>query len=72
MPTPADLSLLVFPKCLFVFLPGNNVQCDDTTSCPDGNTCCKTKDGSWGCCPLPEVSTELKQVFTPHFPTIPY
>ncbi|XP_063328488.1 granulin a [Pelmatolapia mariae] len=34
---------------------GNNVKCDDTTSCPDGNTCCKTKDGSWGCCPLPEA-----------------
>uniref|UniRef100_A0AAZ1X2Y5 Granulins domain-containing protein n=1 Tax=Oreochromis aureus TaxID=47969 RepID=A0AAZ1X2Y5_OREAU len=55
MPTPADLSLLVFTKCLFVFFPGNNVPCDDTTSCPDGNTCCKTKDGSWGCCPLPEA-----------------
>ncbi|KAM6904810.1 granulin a [Xenentodon cancila] len=32
-----------------------NVTCDQTTSCPDGSTCCKTKDGAWACCPLPEA-----------------
>uniref|UniRef100_A0A3Q3IST8 Granulins domain-containing protein n=1 Tax=Monopterus albus TaxID=43700 RepID=A0A3Q3IST8_MONAL len=24
-------------------------------ACPDGSTCCKTKDGDWACCPLPEA-----------------
>ncbi|XP_047213527.1 progranulin-like [Girardinichthys multiradiatus] len=32
-----------------------NVPCDDTTACPDGNTCCKTKEGGWACCPLPKA-----------------
>ncbi|XP_051796967.1 granulin a isoform X4 [Acanthochromis polyacanthus] len=31
------------------------VPCDDTASCPDGSTCCKTKEGKWACCPLPEA-----------------
>ncbi|NXV81522.1 GRN protein, partial [Atlantisia rogersi] len=30
---------------------GGDVRCDDTTSCPDGNTCCRTSAGTWGCCP---------------------
>ncbi|XP_048059689.1 granulin a isoform X6 [Megalobrama amblycephala] len=33
----------------------SDVPCDDTKSCPDGSTCCKTKDGGWACCPLPEA-----------------
>ncbi|XP_056100164.1 granulin a isoform X2 [Rhinichthys klamathensis goyatoka] len=33
----------------------SDVPCNDTASCPDGTTCCKTKDGGWGCCPLPEA-----------------
>ncbi|XP_015248492.1 PREDICTED: granulins-like isoform X1 [Cyprinodon variegatus] len=32
-----------------------NVTCDGTASCPDGTTCCKTKEGGWACCPLPEA-----------------
>ncbi|KAG7238879.1 hypothetical protein INR49_030426, partial [Caranx melampygus] len=32
-----------------------NVSCDSTTSCPDGSTCCKTKDDKWACCPLPQA-----------------
>ncbi|XP_028268541.1 granulin a [Parambassis ranga] len=35
--------------------PGNDVPCDETVSCPDGTTCCKTKEGGWACCPLPEA-----------------
>ncbi|XP_048470351.1 progranulin [Rhincodon typus] len=27
-------------------------KCDDTMSCPSGNTCCKQRSGAWGCCPL--------------------
>ncbi|KAF5895109.1 granulins-like isoform X1, partial [Clarias magur] len=34
---------------------GSDVQCDDTMSCPDGSTCCKTEEGEWACCPLPEA-----------------
>ncbi|XP_077068624.1 granulin a isoform X2 [Siphateles boraxobius] len=33
----------------------SDVPCDDTASCPDGNTCCKTKEGGWACCPLPQA-----------------
>uniref|UniRef100_A0A8B9UA63 Granulin precursor n=1 Tax=Anas zonorhyncha TaxID=75864 RepID=A0A8B9UA63_9AVES len=29
-----------------------DVKCDDETSCPDGNTCCRLSSGAWGCCPL--------------------
>ncbi|KAM7371567.1 hypothetical protein PAMP_008790 [Pampus punctatissimus] len=34
---------------------GNDVPCDDTVACPDNTTCCKTKEGDWACCPLPEA-----------------
>ncbi|XP_078017753.1 granulin a isoform X1 [Epinephelus lanceolatus] len=33
----------------------NDVPCDDTVACEDGTTCCKTKEGGWACCPLPEA-----------------
>uniref|UniRef100_A0A2C9K1T6 Granulins domain-containing protein n=1 Tax=Biomphalaria glabrata TaxID=6526 RepID=A0A2C9K1T6_BIOGL len=33
-----------------------DVQCDDTSSCPDGNTCCKLASGQYGCCPLPKAT----------------
>ncbi|KAH7935437.1 hypothetical protein HPB52_007459 [Rhipicephalus sanguineus] len=29
----------------------NFVQCEDTSLCPDGTTCCKVDDQTWGCCP---------------------
>lgn len=32
-----------------------NVPCDDTKACPDNTTCCKTQEGDWACCPLPEA-----------------
>lgn len=32
-----------------------NVICDQTTSCPDGTTCCRMSLGTWGCCPLEQV-----------------
>uniref|UniRef100_A0A8C8SRV6 Granulin precursor n=1 Tax=Pelusios castaneus TaxID=367368 RepID=A0A8C8SRV6_9SAUR len=34
---------------------GRDVQCDEQTSCPDGNTCCRLATGAWGCCPLVEA-----------------
>ncbi|XP_027765710.1 granulins isoform X2 [Empidonax traillii] len=32
-----------------------NVKCDEETSCPDGNTCCRASLGTWGCCPLEQA-----------------
>lgn len=32
----------------------NDVPCDNVTSCPSGNTCCRLTTGEWGCCPVPE------------------
>lgn len=32
-----------------------DVPCDDTNVCPDGSTCCKTKEGNWACCPFTEA-----------------
>ena len=33
-----------------------SVVCPDGQSeCPDGNTCCKTSSGEYGCCPLPKA-----------------
>uniref|UniRef100_A0A671SA38 Granulins domain-containing protein n=1 Tax=Sinocyclocheilus anshuiensis TaxID=1608454 RepID=A0A671SA38_9TELE len=37
----------------------SDVPCNDTAACPDGTTCCKTKEGGWACCPLPEVNHPL-------------
>ena len=28
---------------------------DQTSQCPDNNTCCKLESGEYGCCPLPHV-----------------
>ncbi len=38
----------------------SDVPCDSTAACPDGSTCCKTKEGGWACCPLPQVNHPLK------------
>ncbi|XP_041317904.1 progranulin isoform X2 [Pyrgilauda ruficollis] len=32
-----------------------DVKCDEGTSCPDGNTCCRLSSGAWGCCPLEQA-----------------
>ncbi|CAM9806397.1 unnamed protein product [Bubo scandiacus] len=34
---------------------GGDVKCDEETSCPDGNTCCRLSSGAWGCCPLEQA-----------------
>ena len=33
----------------------NDIPCDNVTSCPSSNTCCRLTSGEWGCCPIPEV-----------------
>ncbi|XP_019655774.1 progranulin isoform X2 [Ailuropoda melanoleuca] len=33
------------------------VQCPDSRfECPNSSTCCTMRDGSWGCCPMPQAS----------------
>ncbi|XP_063760511.1 granulin a isoform X2 [Eleginops maclovinus] len=32
-----------------------DIQCDEVTSCPDGETCCRTSATEWGCCPSPNA-----------------
>ncbi|KAJ7989490.1 hypothetical protein DPEC_G00305090 [Dallia pectoralis] len=34
----------------------NGVLCNETMSCEDRSTCCKTEQGDWACCPLPEAT----------------
>ncbi|XP_015269644.1 PREDICTED: granulins-like, partial [Gekko japonicus] len=36
-------------------LQNRDVRCDDTTSCAEGQTCCKSKAGTWSCCQLPNA-----------------
>ncbi|XP_029945401.1 granulin a isoform X2 [Salarias fasciatus] len=36
-------------------LAHRDVQCDETTKCPDGQTCCRISATSWGCCPSPQA-----------------
>uniref|UniRef100_A0A673V7M0 Progranulin n=1 Tax=Suricata suricatta TaxID=37032 RepID=A0A673V7M0_SURSU len=33
----------------------DDVPCDNVTSCPSSNTCCRLESGEWGCCPAPEA-----------------
>lgn len=36
--------------------PLGAVQCPDSEfECPNSSTCCTMLDGSWGCCPMPQV-----------------
>lgn len=38
-----------------------DVTCPDgSSSCPTGNTCCKSSSGSYGCCPLPNAGENVK------------
>ncbi|XP_026207191.1 granulin b [Anabas testudineus] len=32
-----------------------SVPCNDSVACADGNTCCKSTQGDWACCPLPKA-----------------
>ncbi|XP_021414056.2 progranulin isoform X2 [Oncorhynchus mykiss] len=37
------------------FIRTGDVPCDESTACLDGTTCCKTQEGGWACCPLPQA-----------------
>lgn len=32
-----------------------SVPCNGSVACADGNTCCKSSEGEWACCPLPKA-----------------
>ncbi|XP_051537974.1 progranulin-like [Myxocyprinus asiaticus] len=42
-------------KIAAVTLPSQNQNCDETSLCPTGTTCCKLNTGAWGCCPLSQA-----------------
>ncbi|XP_028823013.1 granulin b [Denticeps clupeoides] len=50
------------PLALSGKLGMNSVPCNDSVACADGNTCCKTADDEWACCPLPEAVCCLDHV----------
>ncbi|XP_045069369.1 progranulin-like isoform X2 [Coregonus clupeaformis] len=37
------------------FIRTRDVPCDESVACQDGTTCCKTQEGGWACCPLPQA-----------------
>nr|XP_055038811.1 granulin b isoform X1 [Misgurnus anguillicaudatus]XP_055038812.1 granulin b isoform X1 [Misgurnus anguillicaudatus]XP_055038813.1 granulin b isoform X1 [Misgurnus anguillicaudatus] len=51
----AFISVPMVRKITAVTLPSQNQNCDETSVCPAGNTCCKLNSGAWGCCPLPQA-----------------
>ncbi|XP_051543149.1 progranulin-like [Myxocyprinus asiaticus] len=46
-------SVPLLRKITAVTLPSQNQNCDDTSLCPTGATCCKQNTGA--CCPLPQA-----------------
>ncbi|NXX49104.1 GRN protein, partial [Tricholaema leucomelas] len=36
--------------------PDGTVPCDATRSCQGGQRCCRSRAGSWGCCPFAQGS----------------
>ncbi|XP_072536211.1 granulin b isoform X2 [Salminus brasiliensis] len=49
------LSVPWVSKTAATALPPQNDQCDETSACPTGTTCCRQKSGAWACCPLPQA-----------------
>uniref|UniRef100_A0A803KDX3 Granulin n=1 Tax=Xenopus tropicalis TaxID=8364 RepID=A0A803KDX3_XENTR len=48
----AEHSIPWMRKTLAQGLKTTRVQCDDTASCPEKETCCRLVSGKWGCCPV--------------------
>ncbi|KAA0704514.1 Granulins Proepithelin [Triplophysa tibetana] len=51
----ARFSVPLVRKITAVTPPSHNQNCDETSVCPSGTTCCRLKSGVWGCCPLPQA-----------------
>uniref|UniRef100_A0A8C7YJ17 Granulin a n=1 Tax=Oryzias sinensis TaxID=183150 RepID=A0A8C7YJ17_9TELE len=54
-PTQTSNSFRDLDQFCFLIFEAKNVPCDETAACPDQTTCCKTQEGGWACCPLPEA-----------------
>ncbi|XP_026114266.1 granulin b isoform X2 [Carassius auratus] len=48
-------SVPLVKKTAAVTLPSQNQNCDETSLCPAGTTCCRLTSGSWACCPMPQA-----------------
>ncbi|TRY98178.1 hypothetical protein DNTS_035004 [Danionella cerebrum] len=46
---------LVKKTLAVVALPSHTENCEETSVCPTGTTCCKLSSGSWACCPMPQA-----------------
>ncbi|MGH0168892.1 UNVERIFIED_CONTAM: hypothetical protein FKN15_072131 [Acipenser sinensis] len=55
MCTSANGKTPLLKKFPAIVRDASGVQCDDTSACADGSTCCMTRDGGWACCPLPKA-----------------
>uniref|UniRef100_A0A3B3Z323 Granulins domain-containing protein n=1 Tax=Poecilia mexicana TaxID=48701 RepID=A0A3B3Z323_9TELE len=55
-----SISFIVFVYLIWIFKT-SSIECPDKkTVCPDGTTCCQMTNGSFGCCPMPDVSVALE------------
>lgn len=49
------ISVPMVKKIPAVSVPSQKQNCDETSSCPTGTTCCKLTSNSWACCPVPQA-----------------
>lgn len=59
----AHLTIPWVSKTPAVALVPENQQCDETSVCPTGTTCCKQESGTWACCLLPQVYTHTHTIY---------
>uniref|UniRef100_A0A1A8NME6 Granulin b n=1 Tax=Nothobranchius rachovii TaxID=451742 RepID=A0A1A8NME6_9TELE len=52
---PAQDNMSVSKVFAAVRLQSRVVPCNDSVSCADGSTCCKSAGGGWACCPLAQA-----------------
>ncbi|XP_048031419.1 granulin b [Megalobrama amblycephala] len=48
-------SVPLVKKIVAVTLPSQNQNCDESSLCPTGTTCCRLNSGAWACCPMPQA-----------------
>ncbi|KAJ7987703.1 hypothetical protein DPEC_G00329240 [Dallia pectoralis] len=51
--------------CLAVLGLTSALICPDGEMCEDGNTCCQTSSGGYGCCPLPNIPEGVNAIICP-------
>ncbi|XP_051737572.1 granulin b isoform X2 [Ctenopharyngodon idella] len=48
-------SVPLVKKIVAVTLPSQSQNCDESSLCPTGTTCCRLTSGAWACCPMPQA-----------------